>query len=153
MPKATHTDTTSTPRRRGLLASAAALVAAYAATLPTSALAARSAAHGAPMAHHPDGAGDDTELLAVCRTFAAENAIVTAWDAGTVTEEVGEAAHDKWWACIRAAEEMPAHTIGGVRAKAAMALKGLEMCGDSQSSVEDLARATLGEIAAWGALS
>jgi hypothetical protein len=32
-------------------------------------------------------------------------------------------------------------------------VKGLEMCRDSQSSVEDLARATLGEIAALGALS
>jgi hypothetical protein len=47
--------------------------------------------------------------------------VVDARGADEVSTEIGEAAHDQWWGCIRAAEEMPAHTIAGVRAKANIA--------------------------------
>src|SRR5271163_3654514 len=119
MPKATDTHTTLTPApdvvrpspgtppgRRGLLGGAVALLAGAAAvTLPRAAQA----------------AGTHAALLALCRQFWVHQAVVDAWDAGEVSTEIGEAAHDQWWGCIRAAEEMPAHTIAGVRAKADIA--------------------------------
>jgi hypothetical protein len=64
MPKATHTTTTPTPARRGLLGGAAALVAAYAATLPLSALAASTGT----------GASPDAELIHLCDRLAANRA-------------------------------------------------------------------------------
>jgi hypothetical protein len=95
--------------------------------------------------------GADAELLALHRAFLVQDALCHAWNGQRVSEEIGEPAHDRWWECIDAAEMIPARTFVGLRAKADIALKGLELVGDSDSAAEDLARAVLGEIAAWGA--
>ena len=44
--------------------------------------------------------GDDAELLAVAQDFWKQDAIVAHWNADQVTEEIGEAAHDRWGACL-----------------------------------------------------
>ncbi len=121
MPKATHTDTTPTPvpdvapvipGRRGLLGGAVALLAG-------------AAAVALPRAVQAAGAGPDAALLALHRDFLAHQAMVDAWTVGAVGEDVGEAANDPWWDCIHAAEKMPARTLDGLRAKANIALTGV----------------------------
>jgi hypothetical protein len=92
--------------------------------------------------------GGDAELLAACHDFLAETAIIDAWNAGEVTEQVGEAANDRWWDCIRAMDGIVAETDAGVAIKARCALKALEMVSDSESDAHDLARSTLAEVAA-----
>jgi len=135
-----RTTTTLAPGRRGLLGGAAALLAGAAAVaLPRAALAA--------------GGGPDAALLTLHRDFLVQVAVIHAWNADEVSEEIGEAANDRWWDCLYEAEEMPVHTLAGLRAKADMALKGLELVADSQHVAEDVARATLADVAAWGALS
>ena len=77
-----------------LLAGAAAATAARAAPLPV-----------------PAAAGADAELIRLCQAFLAEDAVIQAWNAGTVAEAVGEAAQDRWWAYMDQIEGMPAVTI------------------------------------------
>lgn len=118
MPRASHTNTTpaadvarasrdTIPVGRGLLGGIVALAAGGGAALAAGASQPASNA--------------DAELLALCRQFWVHQAVVDARGADEVSTEIGEAAHDQWWGCIRAAEEMPAHTIAGVRAKANIA--------------------------------
>ena len=126
------------PSRRGLLAAAASALVAGAAIA--------TAAHGAPVAS-PGLAGADAELLALYRSFLAEHATVTAWNAGRVPEEIGEAAHDRWWACVDALLEIPAHTPAGLAAKAAVALCAVNDVEDPRNGADELARVVLAEIA------
>jgi hypothetical protein len=77
-------DTPTNSSRRGLLAgSTAALLAGAAAA---------TAARAAPLAA-PAAAGDDAELIRLHQVFINEEKIIHAWNAGTVAETVGEAAH------------------------------------------------------------
>jgi hypothetical protein len=137
-----HTE--RTPSRRRLLASATAALAAGAAIA--------AAAHSAPVAT-PDGAVDDAEvdaeLLALCIAFMAEHAIIEAWNAGDLSEAVGEAANDRWWALVRKIEGIPAWTWEGVRAKARVADKALWALGESENAVDDLVRYVLAEVASF----
>jgi hypothetical protein len=128
------------PGRRGLLGGAAALLAG-------------ATAVALPRAVQAASADPDAALLALHRDFLMHKAVVDAWNVDAVGEDVGEPAHDHWWESIHAAETMQSHTLAGLRAKADIALKGLVLVADSESDAEDLARAVLGEIAAWGALS
>jgi hypothetical protein len=64
-----------------------------------------TAAHSAPVT---EPGGDDAELLALCHQFMAEGAVIDAWNAGAVTEGLGEAANDRWWVCMRAMVDTPA---------------------------------------------
>jgi len=62
------------PSRRAMLAgSTAALLAAAAA--------AATATRAGPLAA-PAAAGDDAELIRLCRAFLAEDAVIQAWNAG-----------------------------------------------------------------------
>jgi hypothetical protein len=56
-----------------------------------------------------DSTGANAALLALCRQFWVHQAVVDAWDADEVSTEIGEAAHDQWWGCVRAAEEVHDH--------------------------------------------
>ena len=40
--------------------------------------------------------GNDAEVLALAKDFWKQDAIVAQWNADQVTEEIGEAAHDRW---------------------------------------------------------
>ena len=128
--------------RRGLLARGTAALLTGAAIATT--------AHAAPVAA-PEGAGDDTELLALCAAFGTEHATIEAWNAGDLSEAVGEAANDRWWALVDQIEGVPAFTWEGVRAKAAVAEDAVWAAGESGSAVDDLVRYVLAEVANWEA--
>ena len=68
--------------------------------------------------------GTDAELLALRRTFLAEHAIVMAWNAGAVDEDIGEPAHDRWWECVGMPSDRHRHHVrrSALPAKAEVAL-------------------------------
>jgi hypothetical protein len=138
MPKADndHTPTpTLRPSRRGLLGrSGAALLAV-------------TVARAAPLAA-PATAGDDAELIRLHQAFLAEEEIIHAWNADTVTWAVGEAASNRWWGHLRAMQDVPAVTAEGVRIKADCSLRAFALgaAGDS-GPAEDFIRCFLEQIA------
>jgi len=119
------------PSRRAILAGSTAALLAGAAIA--------TGARGASVA----SAGDDAELLALHRSFLAEHDTVMAWNADRVTEEIGEAAHDRWWECAEAMTDIPATTTAGLRAKAEVALLAYELAGGQGGPDEDLIRSVL----------
>ncbi|HUB48361.1 MAG TPA: hypothetical protein VMB73_25575 [Acetobacteraceae bacterium] len=135
-------DTPDNPSRRAIL------VGSTAALLAGAAIA--TAAHGAPVA---PPAGDDAELLALRRSFLVEHDTVTAWNADRVTEEIGEAAHDRWWECVEAMTDIPATTTAGLRAKAEVALLAYEFAGGQGGPDEDLIRSALRDAIAGRAVA
>lgn len=90
-------------------------------------------------------AGDDAELMALVAEFWRHNAGLDAWNAGHITEEIGEQHNRAWWACCRAMTPIVPQTAAGKAAKAAVALVALEMVQDDQHDVEKLVRASLAE--------
>jgi hypothetical protein len=138
VPKATNDTTTHTASRRGLLGrSGAALLAGAAAA---------TVARAAPLAA-PVAAGDDAELIRLHQSFLAEEEIIHAWNANTVTWAVGEAASNRWWAALRAMQDIPALTAEGVRIKADCSLRAFALgaAGDS-GPAEDFAIAFLAQL-------
>jgi hypothetical protein len=69
----------------------------------------------------------DAELLALRQAFLEEEKIIHAWNAGTVTEVIGDAASTRWWEALRAMQDIPAATAEGVRIKADSALRALAL--------------------------
>lgn len=141
---------TRAPSRRGLLAGgAAALVAGAAAFQKPGPLPWRNGPRPTePVQPMPEfgAAGDDAELLALHRTFLTQHAIVQAWNAGEVTEEIGEAAHDRWWECVEAMVDIPATTPEGLWAKAETALLATDLTGGHGGSDEELVRSVVRDI-------
>ena len=92
--------------------------------------------------------GDDAELLAVAQDFWKQDAIVAHWNADQVTEEIGEAAHDRWWACLEEITAiLPAKKDLGLRAKADCLVQGLGVVDSSAGLAEDYVRAFLAVVA------
>jgi hypothetical protein len=125
--------------RRGLFAAGASALVAGAAIA--------TAAHGAP-ATPPGGAGDDAELLALHRSFLAEHATVMAWNVSRVTEDIGEAAHDRWWGYVQAMTDIPATTPAGLAVKAEVALLAYELAGGQGGPDQDLIHSALRDVMA-----
>jgi hypothetical protein len=86
--------------------------------------AAVATAKAAPIA----AAGDDAELVARAQDFWKQDAIVAQWNAGQVTEEIGEAAHDRWWECLDQTSAILPTTDLGLRAKADWCYAGFVEC-------------------------
>lgn len=89
--------------------------------------------------------GEDAELLALAQQFWRHQAVLEAWNAGQVGEEVGESHSRAWWQCCRAMTPIVPQTQAGKAAKASVALRALEMVQDDQHDVETLVRAVLTE--------
>ncbi len=132
------TPASPSPRRRGLLAGAAAALAAA----PFAAHAAQLRTVGA-LARD---AGPDAALLTLHRDFLAHHVVVEAWNAGFVSEDAGEAAHDRWWECVQAITAIRATTPAGMQAKAEVALLAYETAGGHGGPDEDLVRAALRDV-------
>jgi hypothetical protein len=131
----TRPDTITTPRRRGLLTGAIAALVTGTAAVAT----ARAASLPA--------AGDDAELLALAWDFWKQDAIVAQWNADQVTEEIGEAAHDRWWECLDEMSAILPTTDLGLREKADCLLQGLEVVDATSGVAEDYVRAFLADLA------
>jgi hypothetical protein len=140
MPKANPIPTTS---RRNILAGSAALLTGAAGFVKPPPLPWRNGPRPAPQP-----AADDAELLTLRHAFLAAHATVTAWNAGDVTEDIGEAAHDRWWECVEAMTDIPATTPAGLRAKAEAALLASGLADGHGGPDEDLARSALRDAAA-----
>jgi hypothetical protein len=133
----TRPDTITTPRRRGLLTGTIAALLTGAAAV--------AAAKAGPL---PLAAADaDAELLALGQDFWKQDAIVAQWNAGHVAEEIGEAAHDRWWECLDEISAILPTTDFGLRAKADCLLQGLELVDSSAGVAEDYVRDFLADVA------
>lgn len=130
-------DTIDNPQRRRLLASATAALAAGAAIA--------TVAHAAPVAA-PGGAGGDAEIMRLAREFWKHDAIMDDWNAGRVSEEIGEEAQDDQWECLDDMTAIRATTPEGIRVKAECLLHSLEIQ-FSSGPAEDHARAFLADLA------
>jgi hypothetical protein len=131
----TRPDAITTPRRRGLLTGALAALLTGAAAVAT--------ARAAPL----PASGDDAELLALAQAFWKQDAIVAQWNADQVTEEIGEAAHDRWWECLDQISAILPTTDFGLRTKADCLLCGLEVVDSSAGVAEDYVRDFLADVA------
>ena len=69
------------------------------------------------------------------------------WNADQVTEEIGEAAHDRWWECLDEMTAILPTTDLGLRAKEDCLLQGLEVVDSSAGLAEDYVRAFLADVA------
>jgi hypothetical protein len=76
-----------------------------------------------------------------------EHAIVTAWNAEAVDEDIGEPAHDRWWESVEAMTDIAATSPLGLRAKAEVALLAFETTGGEGGPDEDLIRSVLRDAA------
>ncbi len=130
-------DTTiTTPRRRGLLTGTIAALLAGTAAVAT--------AKAAPLL---PATGGDADLLALAQDFWNQDAILAQWNADQVTEEIGEAAHDRWWECLDEMTAILPTTDLGLRAKEDCLLQGLEVVDSSAGLAEDYVRAFLADVA------
>jgi len=125
----------SLPPRRHLLAGLGAALAAGAVAV-------------VPVPAGAEPADADAALLALHRRFLAHHAVVEAWNAGRVTEAVGEPAHDAWWDCVDALIETRAATLPGIKAKSEVALLAFEMAGGNGGPDEELVRSALRDVLA-----
>jgi hypothetical protein len=132
----TRPDAITTPRRRGLLTGTLAALLTGTAAVAT--------AKAASLMPPP---GDDAELLTVAQDFWKQDAIVAQWNADQVTEEIGEAAHDRWWECLEEISAILPTTDFGLRAKADCLLQGLEVVETSNGIAEDYVRDFLADLA------
>lgn len=110
-------------------------------------------AFGAPVASPAVAAGDDAELLALHREFLERHAVVQAFNAGRVGEDVGEDAHDRWWECVEAMIDIAASTVAGIQAKAEAALLAWELTGGHGGPDEALVASALRDMVAWRAVA
>ncbi len=124
-----------TTRRRGLLTGTIAAL-----LTGTAAVATAKAASAPP-------AGDDAELLTLAQDFWRQDAIVAEWNADQVTEEIGEAAHDRWCECLDRISAILPTTDFGLRPKADCLLRGLEVVDTSSGTAEDFVRDFLADMA------
>jgi hypothetical protein len=131
----TRPDTIPTPRRRGLLAGTIAALLAGAAAVAT------AKATPAP------ATGDDAELLALAQDFWKQDALVAQGNADQITEEIGEAAHDRWWECLDEMSAILPTTDLGLRTKADCLLQGLEVVDSTAGVADDYVRAFLADVA------
>ena len=86
-------------------------------------------------------------MLALAQDFWKQDAIVAQWNAGHVAEEIGEAAHDRWWECLDEISAILPTTDFGLRAKADCLLQGLELVDSSAGVAEDYVRDFLADVA------
>jgi hypothetical protein len=135
-PPMSEADREHTTHRRGLLTGTLAALLTGAAAVAT--------AKAAPLMPPP---GDDAELLTVAQDFWKQDAIVAQWNADQVTEEIGEAAHDRWWECLEEISAILPTTDFGLRTKADCLLQGLEVVETSNGIAEDYVRDFLADLA------
>jgi hypothetical protein len=133
----------STSRRHLLAGASAALVAGAAIACQAEGDTAKSG----PAMPAFNAAGDDAALLTLAAEFWRHQAGLEAWNAGHIPAAEGERHNAAWWDCCRAMTGIAPRTTAGNAAKAAVALRALEMVQDCEHDVEELVRAALAENA------
>ncbi|MBN8925527.1 MAG: hypothetical protein BGO51_13635 [Rhodospirillales bacterium 69-11] len=160
MPQATNEPTTPT-RRAALRGTANALLAGLLAPQLASAApadtpdAASVGVGGVPTAArstklttppHPDA-----ELLALAEFYFAGQPVIDAWNRGEIAEEEAKPTDDRLIEAVERMAEIPAATVGGIHAKARVALHSMAGAGQhwdfdarlAQAALQDLVREVL----------